>query len=429
MLGAHSPASYRLRDIEISRILITFLKIPDVPSIAERIKQFNGPRLPVYTALKYQMMAQNPFRFLRGTCHLFYEDLVAGNALPPSPLSWICGDLHLENFGSYKGDNRLVYFDLNDFDEGVLAPAAWELARMVTSIFTGFESLGIKRKETTRVARLFLETYAATLANGKAHYIEPQTAKGIVRLFLDKVCERKQKELIRQRTILKNDKLGLRIDKTRLFPVEKALKRELAAHLTQWIKQDPHLQHRFRVMDTGFRIAGTGSLGVKRYVFLVRNIKEPRKHLLIDMKQSLSPAVQPWLGATQPAWGSEAERVVAVQKRMQNISPALLSTTVFKGDPYILKEMQPTADKIDFMVIRDRYKEVEKVIKDMAALTASAELRSSGRQGSATAEELIAFGGEHSWQKGLLDYAAAYAVQVKKDYQAYFKDYKAGYFK
>jgi uncharacterized protein (DUF2252 family) len=400
-----------------------------VPSIAERIKTFNDTRLPVYAAMKYQLMAQNTFRFLRGSCHLFYEDLATCKTLPPSPLTWICGDLHLENFGSYKGDNRLVYFDLNDFDEGALAPAGWELARMVTSIFTGFGSLGIKKKETARAASLFLQTYSAALANGKAHYIEPQTARGIVKLFLDKVCERKQKELIRQRTtIQKNERLGLRTDKTRLFPIVRSLKRELIAHLTQWIKQDPHLQHRYRVVDAGFRIAGTGSLGVKRYVFLTRNINEPKKHLLIDMKQSPVSAVQPWLNVPQPVWASEAERVVAIQKRMQNISPALLSTTIFKGDAYVLKEMQPTADKIDFMVIRDRYKDMERVIRDMAVLTASAQLRSSGRQGSVMADELIAFGMDTGWQQGLIDYAASYAGQIKKDYNEFFKAYKAGYF-
>jgi Uncharacterized protein conserved in bacteria (DUF2252) len=79
-------------------------------------------------------------------------------------------------------------------------------------------------------------------------------------------------------------------------------------------------------------------------------------------------------------------------------------------------------------MIRDRYKDVERVIKDMAMLTASAQLRSSGRQGSALADELIAFGKDHHWQQGLLDYAVAYAAKVKKDYQAYFKAYKAGYF-
>jgi uncharacterized protein (DUF2252 family) len=399
-----------------------------LPSVAERIKQYNNGRLPVYTALKYQLMAENAFRFLRGTCHLFYEDLHKSDALPQYPLSWICGDLHLENFGTYKGDNRLVYFDLNDFDEGILGPATWELARIVTSIFTGFESLGVKRKEAKEVARQFLDVYSSTLVKGRARYLEPETADGIVRLFLEKIRERKQKELIRQLTILKNEKLVLRIDNVRFFPIAKGLKKELAAHFAQWIQDTPLLQKRYKVLDMAFRVAGTGSLGVKRYVFLIRNNKDPKKYLLIDMKHAPPSSLQPWLNTPQPAWASEANRVVAIQARMQNVSPALLSTTTFQGDSYVLKEMQPMADKIDFLLIRDRYKDIECVVDDMALLTASAQLRSAGRQGAALPDELIAFGGDHHWQQNLLDYAAEYAEQVKKDYQAYFKDYKAGYF-
>jgi uncharacterized protein (DUF2252 family) len=400
-----------------------------VSSIAERIKQFNGNRLPEYSALKYQCMAENPFRFFRGTCHLFYEDLSRSNSLTAYPISWVCGDLHLENFGSYKGDNRLVYFDLNDFDESILAPATWEVARMVTSIFTGFESLGIKKKEATQTAALFLRVFSATLAKGKAKYLESQTANGIVRLFLDKIAERKQKELVRQRTIEgKNGNLQFRIDRIRLFPLDRALRKQLIAHLSQLMQHYPLLKGRFQVLDAAFRVAGTGSLGVERYVFLLRNIKDPKKHFLVDMKQAPPSSLLPWLTNPQPAWASEAERVIAVQQRMQNICPALLSTTVFDGESYVLKEMQPTADKIDFLVIRDRYKDLACVIEDMAFLTASAMLRSAGRQGAALPDELIAFGADTHWQQGLVDYATTYAGQVKKDYLAYFKEYKAGYF-
>ena len=224
-----------------------FLERNPVSSIAERIKQFNSNRLPTYAALKYQQMAENPFRFFRGTCHLFYEDLHSSNALPAYPISWVCGDLHLENFGTYKGDNRLVYFDLNDFDEGILAPVTWEVARMVSSIFTGFEALGIKKKEATRTAALFLRVFSTTLANGKAKYLESQTANGIVRLFLEKVMERKQKELIRQRTVEgKNGNLQFKIDRVRLFPLDKALRKQLMTHLGQHLQMRPLTKDRFQ---------------------------------------------------------------------------------------------------------------------------------------------------------------------------------------
>ena len=375
-------------------------------------------------------MAENPFRFFRGTCHLFYEDLHGSNALPAYPLSWICGDLHLENFGSYKGENRLVYFDLNDFDEGILAPATWEVARMLCSIFAGFDSLSIKKRDATATVQLFLRVYSATLANGKAKYLEHETANGIVRIFLEKICERKQKELVRSHTVEgKSGNLQFRIDRIRFFPLDKGLRKKLMSHLSQLLHRYPLLQGRFQVMDAAFRVAGTGSLGVKRYVFLLRNIRDPKKHLLIDMKQAPPSALQPWVTNPQPAWTSEAERVVAIQHRMQNINPALLSVTEFDGDSYVIKEMQPVADKIDFLVIRDRFKDIACVVEDMAFLSASSMLRSAGRQGAALPDELIAFGADTHWQQDLVDYASSYAAQVKKDYNAYFKEYKAGFFK
>ena len=107
-------------------------------SVLQRITDYNVTREPERLALKYAIMRRNPFSFLRGTCHLFHEDWPREPLLDKTPLAWICGDLHLENFGSYKGDNRLAYFDLNDFDEATLAPCARDLARLITSVLVGW---------------------------------------------------------------------------------------------------------------------------------------------------------------------------------------------------------------------------------------------------------------------------------------------------
>jgi uncharacterized protein (DUF2252 family) len=389
--------------------------------LSERIKQFNKDRIPEYTAIKYKVMSESPFRFFRGTCHLFYEDLSKANPLPVYPITWICGDLHLENFGSYKGNNRLVYFDLNDFDEAILAPSPWEIARMVTSILVGFETLGISLSEAIQMSKLFLRTYSETLAVGKAKYIEPQTAKGIVKLFLERVEERKLKILLKQRTIQAGGKTNFLIDNKRLFKIDAPLKKELIDFMKSWLKENH--KDRFSILDAGFRIAGTGSVGVKRYVFLLQNIDISKKFLLVDMKQAKPSSIQPFITIQQPSWVTEANRVVAVQQRVQNISPALLNASVFKEDCYVIKEMQPTADKIDFLMIKDKYKYVARVVQDMAILTASAQLRSGGRQGSAISDEMIAFGQDTHWQESIIDYASSYAKQVKKDFRTFSKEF------
>ena len=98
-------------------------------AVASKIKQFNSGRNPQLLKKKYENMRSNAFVFYRGSCHLFYQGLPSQSILEQSPPSWICGDLHLENFGSYKADNRNIYFDINDFDEGVLAPCLFDVAR------------------------------------------------------------------------------------------------------------------------------------------------------------------------------------------------------------------------------------------------------------------------------------------------------------
>ena len=59
--------------------------------LSDRIIAFNKNLLPEMVQLKYEALAENAFRFFRGTCHLFYEDLAAAQPLPLSPLSWISG--------------------------------------------------------------------------------------------------------------------------------------------------------------------------------------------------------------------------------------------------------------------------------------------------------------------------------------------------
>ena len=55
----------------------------------------------------------------------------------------------------------------------------------------------------------------------------------------------------------------------------------------------------------------------------------------------------------------------------------------------------------------------------MAHVTAWAQLRSGGRQGSAVADDLIAFANDSGWQRPLVDYGRLYADKVERDYEAF----------
>lgn len=386
----------------------------------DRILKHHDGLLEDIVKYKYKLISKDLYCFYRGTCHLYYEDLGKYKKTPFSPLVWICGDLHLENFGSFRGDNRLVYFDLNDFDEALLAPASWELMRFITSLFIAFETMNIEEVKARNMAKLFLKTYSATLANGKPRYLEPQTSKGIVCNFLSAASDRKYKKLLEKRT--KKVK-GQRFLKTtaKHIRLNKDLQKKLCTHVSDWLDTNANNLHNYEVLDVVFRVAGLGSLGLKRYLFLLKSTNIKEKYFLLDMKQAKVSALQKHLKIKQPKWESEANRIISVQKRVQNIPPALLSTLEFDGEPYVMQEMQSAKDGIKLDVIKDRYRDMYQVIDDMAMLTASGQLRSSGREQSASTDELILFGQSENWQDNVLEYAYDYSLQVK-DYFFEFRD-------
>ncbi|WP_301928954.1 DUF2252 domain-containing protein [Ferruginibacter sp.] len=394
-----------------------------MPNIFDTIDKYHTGLSPAKVARKYEFLTETPFRFFRGTSHLFYDDLSKA-CLPASPHCWICGDLHVENFGSYKGDNRLVYFDVNDFDESILAPVAWEIVRVVTSILVAFDGLTISDKDAIKYVNLFLNKYASTLFEGKPKYIETNTAQGIVKKFLQAVQKRSEEELFEKRTTVKRGKLKLDATHDKHLKIDKELKRHLIIALREWMSSNQQPPNNYKVLDANFRLAGTGSLGIKRYVFLIEKIVEPGKHLLIDMKQAKPSSLAPFVKVPQPLWASEAERMSSIQKVMQNVPPARLGTLIFREESYLMQEMQPTKDRINFKIIQDNFKHVSNVLEDMAMLAASAHLRTVGRKSSCTAEELIAFGQDTGWHKDILDYSVNYKNKVLSDYKSFKKQIK-----
>ncbi len=390
----------------------------------ERIIAFNRNRLPKMVAVKYKFMRENLFRFFRGTCHLFYEDLAKKQSFPGGPSGWICGDLHLENFGSYRSSNDQVYFDLNDFDEAILAPVTWEAVRLVTSIFIGFESLAIEGEKALKMGKLFLKTYTATLLNGKPDYMESAMAQGIICDFLTKVGRRKQRIILDKRTVFKKRRLHIITASPKHFRITDTLKKGLFQHVSEWLKNDENSPYNYKVIDGVFRLAGTGSVGLERYAFLLKSLNETGfKHILLDMKEAAPSSLAPFITAGQPAWQTEADRIVSVQRKMQNRCPALLSTSEFNGKSFIMQEMQPTKDSIDFNLLKNRYRDMYSVIDSMAMLTASSQLRSSGQNGSAITDELKAFADDTNWQDKVLEYAMQYSLKVKDYYRDFLADY------
>jgi uncharacterized protein (DUF2252 family) len=394
-------------------------------SLIERIRHFDSGLLKPQLKQKYKTMAQSPFRFFRGTAALFYDDLARQKDLSDCPVCWLCGDMHIENFGSFKGDNKLVYFDVNDFDEALLGPVCWDLVRAVSSIYTVCHSLKIPARQATKAAKIFLERYASVLSEGKALYVDANTATDIVRYFLKSTRERSQGDQLEEMTHLNREgKIRLKKDGKELVKLSKTTKADLSRAFYTWMRSNAQPPNHFKVIDVCFHSTGTGSLGGKRYLFLIRKLSDKKKFRLIEMKEATPSVAQPYSTSKQPSWHSEADRIVSIQKRMQYTSPAQLSTLIFKDEPFVMQQMQPSSDKVNFDLIKDRFGDVCSVMKDMALLNASAHLRSVSRDGSCSADELIAFGKDKAWRKAVLAYGKNYSTRINAYYAEFCKGYK-----
>jgi uncharacterized protein (DUF2252 family) len=333
-----------------------------------------------------------------------------------APSVWICGDLHLENFGAYKGDNRQIYFGIDDFDEGVLAPCTWDVARSLTSIFLAVASLDFKQADAENLARLFLHTYTTALSAGRIEEIVKANTNGIVADLLEDLHRRKRSDFLDERTKLVDDCRQLKIDNEKVLAISPERYQSIARSIEIWAASQANPNF-FKVLDIGFRVAGTGSLGLDRYLILVTGKGSPNNNYLLDLKQQLGSSLQPYLLIDQPQWKNPATRVIKIQQLVQSSPPALLAAIELNGGSYSLRELQPTQDKITLKAGKISLAQLEQLIDTMAQVTAAGHLNSSGKLGATIERDLIAFGNRLDWQKEVLIYTSNYAQQVQQDYR------------
>ena len=393
----------------------------NTPDIAAAIFAHDAGRDPERLALKYAKMAQSPFIFLRGACHLFYDGLPDTAVFRDAPLAWCCGDLHFENFGSYKGNNRLVYFDINDYDEAALAPATWDLVRLLTSIQCGADALRATADEALAVSRSCLDAYRGALASGKPLWVERETSGGLVKTLLTALQERERAAFLDKRTLRKGRRRSLILDGVKALPASEAQKRSVAAFMAGFAATQGNPQF-FEVLDIGRRIAGTGSLGAQRFVVLVAGKGSPDGNYLLDIKEAKPSALAPHLarlGIAQPAWTDEASRVVAVQKRMQAVDHAFLQPVQLDGLPCILRGLQPSEDRVAIADWGRKLDRLKEVAATMGRILAWDQLRASGRSGSACADVLVAFAQREDWGVAMLDAATEMTATTRRQWNAF----------
>src|SRR6266478_8369599 len=120
---------------------------------------------------KHKHMAEAAFPFLRATFYRWMQvwpEVCSDLAKAPKVLA--VGDLHIENFGTWRDAEGRLIWGVNDFDEAAELPYTNDLLRLATSAILAIlgEHLCIPRREA---AEAIEEGYHDALAAGGKPFV------------------------------------------------------------------------------------------------------------------------------------------------------------------------------------------------------------------------------------------------------------------
>ena len=335
---------------------------PSHRTATEILVEQNAGRLHELVPLRFARMLTDPFSFYRGSAAVMAADLAAG---PTSGIELMCcGDAHVSNFGMYAAPDRSIIFDLNDFDEAAVAPAEWDVKRLITSAIVGGRHAGYPAKAIRSCVRQALEGYRTSLhamldmSVLDRYYlrVEPEKYTGQVSKDLRGVMQ-KTTSRARTRTSARIVKQIVQIgpDGTPRLreapPVLQHVAGEtedmLIESIEEYLAAVPIdiavLLSHFRVTDVALRVVGVGSVGTRCYlVILVGPNDAP---LVLQIKQATRSVLEEYGGWRQPDTlkaAVEAKgqglRVVDGQLILQAMSDVFLGTTRKDGRDYYVRQ-------------------------------------------------------------------------------------------
>jgi len=121
--------------------------------------------------LKHARMREARFSFLRATYYRWaqvWPELCTDLAGAPRVLA--VGDLHVENFGTWRDAEGRLAWGVNDFDEAWRLPYTHDLVRLATSVAIAISETRL-RIDFPVAAETILEGYSAGLAEGGAAFV------------------------------------------------------------------------------------------------------------------------------------------------------------------------------------------------------------------------------------------------------------------
>ena len=257
----------------------------------------DAQRIPELVQLKLFRMAASPFAFLRGAAPVMAADLAP---LPVTGLRvQLCGDAHVRNLGAYAAPDGHLVFDLNDFDETIVGPWEWDVKRFNVSLVLAGREAGASRRSQQQAVLHLVQAYRETL--GRLADLAPLDLLRVeIRRPLDTdVLHRVVLQAERVTAAYAVAKLTVaRKDGQRSFhdrpPVLYHVPAKAAAAVLASLKSyretlGPDRQLAFdayRPQDVAFKVVGTGSVGTRDFIVLLKG-RGPEDWLLLQVKEAL----------------------------------------------------------------------------------------------------------------------------------------------
>lgn len=423
--------------------------------VITEIESFNAHLSPDDREAKYCKMVVSPFSFYRGTNHLFWHDHAGdprfddfGGA--PSTRIWLQGDLHARNYGAYDNDEEVVVYDLNDFDETVIADYQWDVWRMAVSLeLVADENAVFSAADIDDFLDSFSESYLDTVASYRGNSGELGTiftksnSYGLLDDFLiDVEDDNSRTEMLDRWTLLQDGARVFDLALSDLAPADPAVRAAIADQMPGYVATTAGdlagIDGYFDIKDVAKRLdAGTGSLGTPRYYVLIEGASGSEDDdRILDVKRQGQPTPYLYLSAGERAQLdavtlNHAERTILgyralVAKADDHLGWMTLSDGVYsvrERSPY--KEAFPT-DTLDTEVRFGKLAEQWGAILATDHARADKDYRSDIIDYSFDKEVDLRTDGSHSLFRALVrEIAHDYAQQVYADYAA-FADYVAG---
>ena len=400
------------------------------PALELLARSMHG-RVPALIQLKYKLMAESPFGYLRGAVPVMAADLAV---LPSTGIvCQLCGDAHVRNLGAYAAPDGRLIFDINDFDETIRGPFEWDLKRMAASLVVAGRGSGHKEASARQAVEKFVTRYAAQM---RAFAQMPSLEVGRFQVHrlnqvepvLDALLKAERSTALHtldQLTEPASGKPGAPRRFKELKPtLTRVTGRQAAAVLAslgpyrQTLEpQRQHLLSLYRPVDVAFKVVGTGSVGLRDYCIYFEG-NGPDDPLFLQIKEEPASGYAPYLPDADPP-RHNGQRTAEGQKAMQVQSDPFLGWTHFGGRDYLVRQLNDHKGSIDLEDLTggglEAYAEV------------CGELLARGHARSGDALILAGYiGSGDGFAEALAKFGSLYADQTEKDWNELKRSAKSG---